>query len=79
MRRTLVWSVAMSTVVAVAITFMLNGFPLQRRGQSQHDVQVVLSIFGRSVTIGVSVEARQHSTPTLVEHAKIGPATGMAP
>jgi len=57
MARSLAWCVALSTLVAAAITFMLNRPALEMREERSHSVHLAVSILGRTVTIGVSVEA----------------------
>ena len=57
MARSLAWCVAFSTLVAAAITFMLNRPAFEMREERHHSVHLVVSILGRTVTVGVSVES----------------------
>ena len=72
MTRSLVWSVALSAVVAVAMTIMLNRSPSQRKQQGQRSVQVVVSLLGRAVTIGVSVDTAREDRSDSVRTIRPG-------
>ena len=78
MRRTLIWSIAMSTLVAAAITFMLHGGSMSS-GQREHGIEVVVSFLGRSVTIGVSIESRDRSPSPRTEYLGTGAEAGEVP